>query len=140
MKYTMRINIIFFILIFAGKNYSYSQDSTFYCNYEIDTVTLTKIYSLVDTEATYPGGIEEMMRFIGKNVEYPSCGDFTGRVYISFIVNADGSISNILVKKGVSKEVDQAAINVILKMPNWIPAKCQNENVTSRMMLPIFFN
>ena len=57
-----------------------------------------------------------MMRFIGKNVEYPSCGDFTGRVYISFIVNADGSISNILVKKGVSKEVDQAAINVILKM------------------------
>lgn len=120
-------------------NYSFSQDSISSCHYEIDTITQTKIYFIADTEPSFSGGNEELRNFIIKNLTYPSCGDFVGKVYISFIVNEDGDISNPLVKKGIHKEVDQKVIDLIMKMPKWIPAKCHNKNVAHVMMLPIGF-
>jgi protein TonB len=136
----MKMFIHFFILILISWNYSYSQDSTSPCHYEIDSINLIKIYLYADTEPTFPGGPEGMMNFIIKHIVYPSYGEFVGTIYISFIVNGDGSLSNIFVKKGISQEIDQASLDLIKKMPNWIPAKCQNENVAHLMILPISFN
>ena len=136
----MKMFIHFFIFILISWNYSYSQDSTSSCHYEIDPTTLIKIYLYADTEPTFPGGPEGMMNFITKHIVYPSCVEFNGTIYISFIVNDDGSISNIFVKKGLSQEIDRASLDLIKKMPNWIPAKCQNENVAHFMIIPISFN
>jgi protein TonB len=137
----MKMFIHFFIFILISWNYSYSQASTNPCYYEIDPTTLIKIYLRADTEPTFPGGPEEIINFITKHIVYPSYGEFIGTIYISFIVNDDGSLSNIFVKKkGLSQEIDRASLDLIKKIPNWIPAKCQNENVAHLMIIPISFN
>ena len=95
-------------------------------------------------DAEYPGRPVEMKRFIVENMIYPeielcSLGQFTGRIYLRFIVCADGSIYNIECERGSGdKEIDQNAIDLIKKMPNWVPAKDQNgKPVNSFVRLPI---
>ncbi len=136
----MRMFSSLFILTFMTWNNSFSQESISSCHYELDTTTQTKVYFIADSEPSFPGGMEELKKFITYNLEYPSCGDFEGKVYAEFIVNENGEIRNVQIKKGLAKEIDQAVIDLINKMPQWIPAKCQNENVSHRMILPFGFN
>jgi TonB family protein len=92
--------------------------------------------------AEYPGGNSELMRFISHNVRYPQEAienDIQGKVYISFIVEKDGSISGVRVVRGVSKELDFEAIRVVCYFPNFIPGKCDGQTVRSRYNLPINF-
>ena len=85
-----------------------------------------------------------MKRFIADNIVYPeiercSLGQFTGRIYLKFIVCENGSIYNIECERTSGDiELDQNAIDLIEKMPNWIPAKDQNDKpVNSFVRLPI---
>jgi hypothetical protein len=139
-KSTMSVFASIFIFTFLTWSYSFSQDSISPCNYEIDSLTKTKIYFSADSEPSFPGGKEELLKFIIHNLEYPSHVDIQGKIYVAFIVNANGEINNIHIKRGLGKEIDQLAIDLIKKMPNWIPAKCQNENVSHSMILPIRFD
>jgi hypothetical protein len=139
-KSTMSVFTSTFILTFLTWNYSFSQDSISPCNYEIDSITEIKIYFSADSEPSFPGGKEELLKFIIHNLEYPSFVDVQGKIYVAFIVNENGEINNIHIKRGLGKEMDQLAIDLIKKMPNWIPAKCQNENVSHSMILPIRFD
>jgi hypothetical protein len=139
-KSTMSVFTSIFIFTFLTWSYSFSQDSISPCNYEIDSLTKTKIYFSADSEPSFPGGEEELLKFIIHNLEYPSDVDIQGKIYVAFIVNANGEINNIHIKRGLGKEIDQLAINLIKKMPNWIPAKCQNDNVSHSMILPIRFD
>ena len=131
---------ILFILTFITWNYSFSQDSISPCQFILDTTTQTKVYFIADSEPSFPGGKEELINFIIKNLEYPSCGEYVGKVYAEFIVNENGEISNIQIKRGILNEIDKAVIDLIEKMPLWIPAKCHNENVSHRMIIPFAFN
>lgn len=95
-----------------------------------------------DKEALFPGGAAAMQRWIAENVEYPQVaremGD-QGLVYVSFIVEGDGSISDIKISRGVSEELDKEAKRVIRRMPNWTPAENQGKAVKTRCSLPIRF-
>ncbi|PWH84933.1 energy transducer TonB [Brumimicrobium oceani] len=101
-----------------------------------------KIYEKVDKEANFPGGAVEMMNYIGENVKYPEIsmenGD-QGKVFVEFVVNTDGSLSQIKVLRGVSKEIDVEAVRVVKNMPKWIPAENEGEKVRSMARLPINF-
>lgn len=96
-----------------------------------------------EIDAQFPGGAAEMMKFIQKNFEYPdiercSLGQFTGKIYIKFIVCEDGSIINTICERGSGDpETDQKAIDFINKMPNWIPATTNDAPVASFVRLPI---
>ncbi|PHR34357.1 MAG: hypothetical protein COA38_03585 [Fluviicola sp.] len=95
-----------------------------------------------DVDAQFPGGPSEMLKFIQQNLEYPefeinSCHQFTGRIYIEFIVCDDGAIQNIHIMRPVDSEFDQFALELVKKMPNWIPAEINNQPVSSRCRLPI---
>lgn len=108
--------------------------------------TETKLSELIidmpDKESMFPGGTKEMMKFISENTEYPEAaleaGD-QGRVYIEFVVDKKGSIRNVTVLRGVSKELDEEAIRVVSSMPRWIPAEYEDEKVSSKARIPISF-
>ena len=113
------------------------QEATFPCHtfYNYDTLgNVTSTY-----ERCGPSG---MMTFISQNVVYPQTSiemNQQGRVFLSFVVEKDGSISNVRVERGVSIDLDREAKRVVNKMPNWSPAKSGGKLVRCKARLPINF-
>ena len=87
-------------------------------------------------------GASAMMYFIMVNVNYPEKSienNEQGRVFLAFVVEKDGSITNIKVEKGVSPALNNAAIKVVSSMPKWIPGEIGGKKVRSHCRLPISF-
>ncbi len=107
---------------------------------EIDTTGV--VFALVEQQAEFAGGIQSMSQFLGRTMKYPSEArrrGIQGTVFLSFIVNTDGSISDITLVKGIGKECDQEAIRVISLSPKWIPGTQNGKAVRSRFVLPLKF-
>lgn len=101
-----------------------------------------EVYTEVDEQPEFPGGVQSLMRFLAKNVKYPKGAmrnGVEGRVITNFIVNKDGSISDIIIKEGVNKQLDDEAVRVVSKMPKWKPAKNNGEIVRMNFTLPVIF-
>lgn len=98
------------------------------------------IYLYPDIEATFPGGNTELQRFISKNINYPEAEitDFNGKIYIEFVVERSGKVSNVQIVRGGGLEFDKMATELIRKMPNWNPALINGKPVRSKVRLPIF--
>ena len=104
--------------------------------------TQEEISQFPDLEAEYPGGPEAMLKFISENIQYPPdamemC--IQGRVFVSLIVERDGSLSRVEVVRGVHSSLDKEALRVTRAMPNWIPAEVGGKNVRSKVHIPISF-
>lgn len=101
-----------------------------------------RIVDYPDQEATYPGGASAMKQFLADNIKYPEIsmelGD-QGKVFIEFVVEKDGSITQIKVIRGVSKEIDREAKRVVKAMPKWVPAEQKGEIVRARCRIPVSF-
>ncbi len=98
--------------------------------------------ALVEVQASYPGGEAALIAFISKTLVYPQIAveqDLQGTVILRFRVNADGSVGDIIVKKSLSRECDQAAADVVKKLKRFIPAKQQGHPVPVWFTLPIRF-
>jgi len=90
----------------------------------------------------FPGGQIALIRFLNNNTQYPSTAlkqRIEGRVWCSFIVEDDGSISNINLEKSLYIFLDDEAIRVLNIMPNWIPGRTNGENVRVKVYIPIVF-
>ena len=101
-----------------------------------------QVYTEAETAPQFPGGVTELIRFIYKNIEYPSVAlkqRIEGRVWCSFIVNKDGSISGVEIEKGVYSFLDDEALRVLKLMPNWLPGKKDDEPVRVKVYVPIVF-
>ena len=101
------------------------------------------IFVVVEDMPSYPGGMEECMRFLARNLKYPveaQKAGTQGRVILSFIVNKDGSISNVEVMRSVSKELDAEAVRVVQSMPKWKPGKQRGQAVDVRFTMPVTFH
>lgn len=103
-----------------------------------------EIFTIVEENAEFPGGIAEMAKFIQKNLQYPSMAreaGISGKCFLKFVVNEDGDISNVEVLKGVSgcPDCDREAIRVVKSMPKWKPAKMTGRAVKCYFNLPISF-
>ncbi|RZJ48902.1 MAG: energy transducer TonB [Chryseobacterium sp.] len=102
----------------------------------------TTIYQNMIPSAGYAGGQRAMLNFIKDNLVYPrevKRGKVEGKVVAKFVVEKDGSISNIGIVKSLSKECDAEVISIIKKMPSWLPAKKDEHAVRSYYRLPITF-
>lgn len=100
------------------------------------------IIDFPDTEAFFPGGAAALQKWIGENVQYPQTSiemNEQGKVYLSFVVETDGSISNISIERGVSSDLDKEAKRVIRKMPNWEAGEAKGKKARTRCRLPINF-
>ncbi len=107
-----------------------------------DAKNTEKIYEDVDESATFPGGTVEMMKYISANVKYPESAmdnGEQGKVFVEFVINKDGSISNIKILKGISRDLDTEAMRVVKNMPKWTPALLDGEKVRSVARMPINF-
>jgi protein TonB len=99
---------------------------------------------IVDVEAQFPGGYLRMMEYIQGHLVYPQIGieiGAQGKCYVKFVVDANGTISNVKVVRGVPNcpECDKEAVRVVKSMPAWVPGKIQGDAVSSFFMLPIIF-
>jgi protein TonB len=102
----------------------------------------TGVYSQAEVMPQFPGGFTELIRYIYRNIQYPPVAlkqRIQGQVWCSFIINEDGSIANILLEKGVYIFLDEEAIRVLEKMPNWIPGQIEGKTVRIKVYLPIVF-
>lgn len=101
-----------------------------------------EILDIVEEEPEFPGGEEAMMKFLQTNIKYPpmaiQMGD-QGKVYVRFVVEPDGSISNAEVARGVTTEIDREALRVVNTMPKWKPGKQRGRAVRVRIVVPIVF-
>ena len=101
-----------------------------------DSIYLTA----VDEMAQYPGGMNALVDFLSNKVQYPTLararGD-QGSVFVSFIVEKNGTLSQINIVKGISEELDQESIRVVKLFPAWIPGKKDGRVVRTRYVLPI---
>ena len=100
------------------------------------------VYQIVEEMPQYPGGEQAMMDFVSKNVVYPQEAQekgISGRVFVSFIVEKDGSVNEVKVMRGIGGGCDDEAVRVIKAMPKWKPGKMKGEAVRVSYMMPITF-
>jgi len=91
---------------------------------------------------SFPGGEEEMYKFLSKHMKYPSMAlenNISDTVFISFIVEPDGTLSHKTLLKGIGGGCDEEAIRVVKLMPNWIPGTQKGEPVRIQFNMPIKF-
>ncbi|MDR0681666.1 MAG: energy transducer TonB [Dysgonamonadaceae bacterium] len=101
-----------------------------------------QIYTNPEVMPQYPGGYEELTRFIFNNIKYPASAisqKIQGTVWCSFIINKEGLISDIQVERGVHISLNQEAIQVLKLMPPWIPGTINGKPVRVKSYLPLVF-
>lgn len=101
------------------------------------------ILTKVDVLPIFKGGQQKFIDFLVKNIKYPEearAKNIEGRVIVNFIVEKDGSLSDIKVLRGVSKEIDEEAFRVIKLSPNWEPGQQAGKAVRVSFTVPILFN
>ena len=95
-----------------------------------------------DKQAEFPGGRKALIEYLSNNTKYPKYAKekgIEGRVIVQFVVNVDGSISNLSIKESISDDLNIEAIRVIESMPNWSPAEMDGKKVKALFSLPIVF-
>lgn len=101
-----------------------------------------KVFLVVEQAPEFEGGLEAMYKFISKNMKYPASArrmNIEGSVFVQFVVDADGKISEASVIKGISADCDKEALRVINMMPKWRPGKQSGRAVRVKFVLPIKF-
>ena len=101
-----------------------------------------EIFTVVEDMPGFPGGEEELFRFLGKNIKYPAMAKdagIKGMVYVNFVVWIDGTIKDVKVLRGIGGGCDEEAMRVVKSMPKWKPGKQRGKTVPVSYNLPIRF-
>ena len=101
-----------------------------------------KVFDMVEQMPTFPGGQQELMSYLGKNIKYPTIAQENGtqgRVIIQFVVERDGTITDVHVARGVDPYLDKEAVRVVQSMPKWIPGKQNGKAVRVKFTVPVMF-
>ncbi len=139
--------LLFFLLLISPQ-YSFSQtnDSTDIVIPPPPSASLSVEAEIVDfpkVESQFKGGPEAMQKYIVTNFEYPIEAiekNIQGRVYLSFVIEKDGSITHISIERGVHSLLNEEARSLVRNMPKWTPAEDDYGNkIRSRVRLPINF-
>jgi len=98
--------------------------------------------AMVEQKPSFPGGDAAMMKWLGENISYPAAASeegVEGRVTVQFIVEKDGSVSNVIVVRGKHPALDAEAVRVVKKMPKWTPGRNNGQPVRVTYNLPVTF-
>ena len=101
-----------------------------------------KVYDIVEVMPQYPGGMPELMQYLAKNIKHPIQAQkkgIEGRVTVRFIVEKDGSISNVTVVRHIHPLLDKEAVRVIKAMPKWSPGMLNGKPVRVKFNIPVAF-
>jgi protein TonB len=100
------------------------------------------VFFIVEEMPEFPGGEAALHQYIAKSIKYPVIAQengIQGRVYVSFVINAKGEVTNIKIARGVDPALDKEAIRVIQNMPKWKPGKQRGKSVKVSFTVPINF-
>ncbi len=109
---------------------------------EEEEVVEEKIFMIVEQAAVFPGGEAKLFKFLSENISYPQLAresGIQGMVYVTFVVEKDGSITDVKILRGIGGGCDEEAIRVVKKMPKWAPGKQRGKPVRSQFRLPVKF-
>lgn len=124
---------IHFFLI-SGSALSFAQDVP---STPVEEVTDTEIYNRVDIHPQYPGGITKFYEFIGKNYKVPNVKNLKGKVFIQFVIEIDGSLSDIKVMRDIGYGTGMEALRVLALSPKCKPGIQYGKPVRVLYSLPI---
>ena len=102
----------------------------------------TKVFDVVEEMPSFPGGNVALMSYLNSNTKYPVVAQengVQGRVIISFVVERDGSISDVKVARSVDPSLDREAQRVVKSMPRWTPGKQNGQTVRVKYTVPVVF-
>ena len=125
----MKVIAVLIIMILGGMNIGYSQTQ----------VADTLVYDIVDKDAEFLEEDGNISYWLGENLEFinkPKKNE-SGSVIVKFCIEKDGSVTNISIRKGISKNVDESVLKTISKMPKWKPGFVNGKPVRSWFTLPI---
>ncbi|MEN7549869.1 energy transducer TonB [Rapidithrix thailandica] len=100
------------------------------------------VFLFLEDSAEPEGGMKTFYEYVAKNIKYPSQArrsTVEGRVIVQFVVDTDGSLTDLKVLKGIGAGCDEEAVRVLKKAPNWKPGKQRGRAVKQRITIPIFF-
>ena len=109
---------------------------------EVQKEVEQKIFDVVEQPPAFPGGNAALMSWLSSNIHYPPVAEennIQGRVVMSFVVEPDGSVSNVQVVRGVDPSLDKEATRVVKAMPKWVPGKQNGQAVRVKYNLPVTF-
>jgi protein TonB len=101
-----------------------------------------KVFDVVEVMPSFPGGQGALMQWLSKNIKYPVVAEengVQGRVVVTFVVEKDGSITDVNVVKSVDPSLDKEAQRVVKSMPHWIPGKQNGSAVRVKYTVPVTF-
>ena len=102
----------------------------------------SQVFKVADEQPEFVGGQTALANYLGNNVVYPTVAiqnNIQGRVIVSFIIEKDGSVSNVELISGVDPLLDAEALRVVKAMPSWNPGKINGKPVRTQYALPITF-
>ncbi len=102
----------------------------------------SKIFGAAEEMPSFPGGEKALMQYIKDNTYYPEemCeGAAQGRVMVGFVINEDGSISDVKVLRSLTPECDEVAVKIVKGMPKWNPGKQNGKAVKTKYTVPVSF-
>lgn len=100
------------------------------------------VFIISEVAPAYPGGEKAMMKYLQKNIKYPNEAKdkgIKGTVFLEFVVEKDGKVDDVLVKKGINPLLDAEAVRVVSSMPKWSVGKQNGSLVAVRYTLPVKF-
>lgn len=118
------------------------QDLVFTANGEPDEEAVDEVFTVVENQPEFPGGLEAFYEFVGNEIKYPSAArrlGIEGKVFVQFVVDKTGDVTNIEVVRGIGAGCDEEAVRVMNMVPNFIPGKQRGRAVKVRMVVPIYF-
>ena len=101
-----------------------------------------KVFDVVEQMPSFPGGMAALMAYLQKSIKYPPVAEengIQGRVVCTFVVERDGSVTDVKVAKSVDPSLDKEAVRVVSAMPKWIPGKQNGQSVRVKYTLPVTF-
>lgn len=129
----MKIKSLFTSLLLLAVCFTYAQTQ-----HDNDTV----IYTIVEEMPKFPGGDSAMVDYLTHNLHYPPAEKekgIQGKVFVGFVIEKDGTVNQVEIKRGIGEECDAEAVRVVKEMPNWEPGKQSGVLVRTAMVLPISF-
>lgn len=111
-------------------------------NSQTNTNNDNRIYDIVDTPPSFPGGMAALQAYLRNNIIYPEVAannGIEGRVIVQFIVGKDGSLSNVTVARSADVSLDKEAVRVVKSMPKWIHGKHAGVAVNVKYTCPVIF-
>jgi len=109
---------------------------------EEESVEEAQIFMVVESMPEYPGGEAALYKFLAENIKYPQMAKesgIQGRVFVTFVVERNGAVTDVRILRGIGGGCDEEAIRVVTNMPQWTPGKQRGKSVRVQYNLPVKF-